>query len=247
MPTSNERFLEIDLFRTIGLLMMFVYHIGFDLAFFYNYHLDPLSGGWLMLQRSTACLFLLVVGISFSISFGRMKQKGASRKELLRKYLLNGLGLIIIGELISLVTFFAVGDQYVRFGVLHLIGVSVILAPLLIQFRELNAFLAVIVFFIGRFVANLHTNSSLLLPLGITRPNFDSIDYYPLFPWLAAVLVGIALGNFLYNRGFLKVHLKRNRLTLSVTSPGRHSLIIYLIHQPIFLGILNVLALLKIL
>src|SRR3989338_5421643 len=140
MAGHKERFLEIDLLRTVAILMMIVYHICFDLAFFYDFPIDPLSGWLLVLQRSTAILFLLLVGISFSVSFGRMRNRNAGYPELFRKYFQNGIGLILIGEVISIVTWFAVGDLYVRFGILHLIGASLILAPLFMPLREANLF-----------------------------------------------------------------------------------------------------------
>ena len=247
MAGHKERFLEIDLLRTVAILMMIVYHICFDLAFFYDFPIDPLSGWLLVLQRSTAILFLLLVGISFSVSFGRMRNRNAGDPELFRKYFQNGIGLILIGEVISIVTWFAVGDLYVRFGILHLIGASLILAPLFMPLREANLFLAPIVWYGGTVLSNIFLSSSFLLPLGITRPDFNSIDYFPLFPWFAAVLTGMAAGNFLYNRGFLKIHIKQTPVTWRITSPGRHSLMIYLLHQPILLGFLKFLGFFKIL
>jgi len=245
--TAHVRYLELDLLRTVGIVLMIVYHIGFDLSFFWDFKLDPLSGGWFLLQRITANIFLVLVGVSAAISSARMERRGASRREKLRKNFRSGIGLLACGALVSLVTIIAVGDLYVRFGILHLIAVAVILTPLLTPLREGNAILAIVVLLLNRTIGNMNVQTSLLLPLGLTPPSFSSVDYFPLFPWIASVLLGIAIGNFLYNRGTLKRHLPTNRLTTLLSSPGRHSLIIYLVHQPVLLGILKTLELLRIL
>ncbi len=245
--TVHVRYLELDLLRTVSIVLMFVYHIGFDLSFFMQFPIDPLSGGWFLLQRITANIFLVLVGVSAAISSARMERQGASRREKFRKNLRNGIGLLACGALVSLVTIIAVGDLYVRFGILHLIGVAVILAPLLTPLREGNALLAIVVLLLSRKLGGMNIQTSLLLPLGLAPPSFASVDYFPLFPWIASVLIGIAIGDFLYNRGALKHHLPTNRFTRLLSSPGRHSLLIYLVHQPVLLGILKTLALLRIL
>lgn len=247
LPVTRERFLEIDLLRTVGIVLMFVYHIGFDLSFFIQFPIDPLSGGWFLLQRITANIFLVLVGVGAAISSARMDQRGAGLREKFRKSLRNGIGLLACGELVSLVTIIAVKDLYVRFGILHLIGVAIILVPLLTPLREGNAILAIVVLLLSRTLGDLSVQTSLLLPLGLTPPSFSSVDYFPLFPWIASVLIGIAIGNFLYNRGTLRRHLPTNRLTTLLSSPGRHSLLIYLVHQPVLLAVLKTLALLRIL
>lgn len=238
---KKDRYLEIDLLRTIAIFMMVVYHLSFDLAYFYEWQIDPLSGWLLVLQRITAILFLILVGISFSISYGNMQMKKASKGAILGKYFISGLKLLILGGIISTVTYFAIGAEYIRFGILHMIGISLLLAPFFMPLKEANLLLAAVAWYAGGFVSGFQTFSPWLLPFGVVYPGFASVDFFPLFPWFSAILAGLSAGNFLYNRGFLKNHLILNRFTLAITEPGRRSLAIYLIHQPVILGIIYLL------
>ncbi|HBU09938.1 MAG TPA: hypothetical protein DEB30_04055, partial [Candidatus Peribacter riflensis] len=83
-PTA--RYLEIDVLRTVAIICMVIYHAAFDLAFFHSFPLEPTAGGWLWLQRLTANLFLLIVGVSFAISYGRMTERDAGMREIVAKY-----------------------------------------------------------------------------------------------------------------------------------------------------------------
>ena len=78
-----------------------------------------------------------------------------------------------------------------------------------------------------------------LLPLGIHSPEFASYDYFPLVPWFGVFLAGAALGKWAYAPG-------RSLLPLSpretfINFAGRHSLLIYLVHQPVIMGVLYLL------
>ncbi len=235
----KHRYLELDLLRTAAILLMVVYHAAFDLSVFFDVPLDPLSGGWLILQRITANLFLLLVGMSFAVSYGRMEAREASRKEIYGKYGRRGFSVILCAMLVTLVTFVALGDMYIRFGVLHLIGTGIIILPFVMPLREGNVLLAALIFLIGTMTGTAPDGfGSFLLPMGWIPPGFQSADYFPIVPWMGTILIGTAVGNLLYNRGWLRWHLPDHRLTRIVTEPGRHALVIYLVHQPVLLLVL---------
>jgi len=232
---SATRFPEIDLLRTVAIFLMVLYHAAYDLAFFYGTAIDLSATQWTILERITANLFLLLVGVSFAISYGRMERRKAARKEIIRKYLRRGIIILAGALLISMATYLFDPTTYVRFGVLHLIGIGVLLLPLLMRLREWNALLAIPVFLLGNPFSCLHSSSPLLLPFGITPSGFATVDYFPLFPWFSALLLGTALGNLLYNRGLLRWHLSSHPALRPLLLPGRYSLWIYLAHQPILL------------
>ena len=85
--------------------------------------------------------------------------------------------------------------------------------------------------------------SDWLLPFGIHSPAFGSFDYFPLFPWFGIFLVGAALGKSLYAA---RRSLIPGRLPVTfVNLAGRHSLLIYIVHQPVILAVLYILGFIR--
>ncbi len=236
------RYPELDILRTLAVLMMIVFHLGYDLSEFYGWNIRPFEGGWLLLQVSTASLFLLLVGAGFAISWNRHPAKRDLRIAT-TKYLKRGLGLIAIGMLVSIVTYVINPDTYVRFGILHLIGAGILLLPFLARLREWNALLGIIII-MGAAACRAPTcmilNTSLFLPFGFHPVDFSSVDYFPLIPWFGLMLMGYAAGYFLYVRvTFRRPHYSNLQSPFSILAwPGRHALVIYLVHQPVLLTIL---------
>src|SRR3989344_1356638 len=209
--SSSDRYPEIDMLRTLAILGMIVYHTVFDLAVFYDFDIEVFTGQWRFLARATAILFLLLVGISFAISWNKNlvgpERSGPTRFFVYKKYIKRGLILLAWGIAISLVTFVVDQDTYVRFGILHLIGLSMI-----------------------------------LLPLGIEPDYFASVDYFPLLPWFGVILIGLVAGQKFYiGNTRWRERYKLKAISYKLTWPGRHSLMLYLIHQPIILLILTLL------
>ncbi|HVW66335.1 MAG TPA: heparan-alpha-glucosaminide N-acetyltransferase [Candidatus Peribacteraceae bacterium] len=230
------RYSELDLLRTAAVLGMIVYHGGFDLQSYYGFDLDVLHGGWMVLERIVANLFLLLVGISFAISYDR-----TPAEKRWPKYLKRGLFVIGCGCLVSIVTYIVDAQTFVRFGVLHMIGVSILLLPLFVRLRLWNLLIAIALIIAGPFVAEQTLPTGLLLPLGFMPPDFATVDYFPLIPWFGTILIGLVIGQTFYIR---KLQW-RNQLPSLITRhlplatlPGRHALIIYLLHQPVLIGIL---------
>ncbi len=233
---------ELDLLRTLAVLMMIVFHGAYDLHAFYGWNIDPFSGGWLVLQKSTASLFLLLVGAGFAISWDRARSQSQGDLRIApgisnryHKYMKRGLGLIAIGMAISLVTYVIDPETYIRFGVLHLIGTGILLLPLFSRLREWNIAAGVLMLMIP--TARVF-GISILIPFGFPPVGFSSVDYFPLLPWFGAMLIGYGIGYSLYVR-----HKRPFSFTLPsslrwMTWPGRKALWIYLVHQPILMAIL---------
>jgi uncharacterized membrane protein len=81
------------------------------------------------------------------------------------------------------------------------------------------------------------------LPFGIHSPFYSSFDYFPLFPWFGIFLAGASLGKSVYAS---KRSLIRRRLPVTfVNFAGRHSLLIYIVHQPVILAALYLLGLVR--
>lgn len=246
---SRSRYWEVDLARTLAIGMMFVYHIGYDVDFLApSVGIDPLDGGWRALQVACGSLFLFVAGLSFTISDASARRRGLGWAARARKHALRGGQVFGFGLAISLVTWIALDDRYVRFGILHAIGASIALAPFVARLGVWNAPLGVGVIVVGLLLKDERSDIPGLLILGLRPSDGAGVDYYPLLPWFGLVLLGIAAGSILYPDG--RRGRWGKRLTVSpgrwLTAPGRHSLVIYLVHQPVLIitlaGILAVLG-----
>ena len=231
---KEQRFWEVDAARGVAIAMMVVYHLVYDLDNFGGYGIESTSGFWAYFADATASAFLVLVGISLAISYSR----GGS---LFGKYLRRGLRIFAYGMALTIV-FFVLGMGIVAFGILHLIGVSIILAYPLLRYRLPNLFLGILVFAVGAYMMaqDVSSESPWLLPFGVVPENLFMPDYRPLLPWFGVVLLGLFAGNVLYGDGKRPaVVAKRAPVVARPLLPlGRNSLFIYLIHQPILIALL---------
>src|SRR3712207_5961711 len=143
-----DRFWEVDAARGVAIIMMIVYHSTYDLDTLGGYDIQSTSGYWALFADLTAGLFLFLVGISLAISRARTTLTGW---RLFLKYLARGLRILAYGVVLTLV-FMALGMGIVAFGILHLIGVSIILAYPFLKLRFTNLVLGMLIFVSGQYV-----------------------------------------------------------------------------------------------
>ena len=238
---SRQRYWEIDALRGIAIIMVVVYHLAWDLRAFAGWDINLYDGFWHYFQRVTANTFILLVGLSLTLSFRRMKRFQADQGPLFPKFLRRGLKIMALGLLISAVTWLVVRDSYVQFGILHFIGLSIFLAYPLLRYRTLNLVLGVILILLGPVVAAIPIDSEALVWLGLQPPGYAAVDYFPLIPWFGVVLIGVFLGNWLYTdqgRRFSLPDLSTAPGVDLLDRLGKKTLLIYLIHQPILITLL---------
>lgn len=231
MNLFAKSFWEIDFARGFAVVMMVVFHFAWDLDYFGLLSGNVYSGFFGILQKATAVLFLLLAGISISISY--LKR---GKRDYTVHFLKRGAVVFSIGLLITLFTFIFFRSEFIYFGILHLIGVSIILS---IPFagKRLPAFAFGILTLILPAAYNLASlNQPLLVWLGFSHP-LPTLDYFPVFPWFGIILIGISIGDFLYRNPSWRVVLgePKNMATgfIRLLGSNRNSLIIYLLHQAI--------------
>lgn len=237
-PTAN-RYIEIDLLRTLALAAMILYHTLFDLAFLYGFDINVSDGGWKIFARVTAILFLLLVGMSAALSYARLEKlpKAAQWKRHLRRFMTIGAAAMAV----TAGTYVLIPDDYVRFGILHLIAVSALLLPLFAPLKKYAAVAGIVCLMLGPIVESVFMSTPLLLPFGIRTLTYATVDHFPLFPWFGVILIGYALGMHQYAKRSENIAASLEPKTYNLETlawPGRHSLLIYLLHQPIVLLIL---------
>ncbi len=242
---KEQRFWEVDAARGVAIVMMVVYHLTYDLDTFGGYSIESTSGFWARFADATASAFLFLVGISLVISYAR----AGARRGLFGRYLRRGLRIFAYGMALTAV-FLVLGMGIVAFGILHLIGVSVILAYPLLKYRFANLILGLAIIALGWYMRaqDVSSESPFLLPLGVVPTDLPMPDYRPLLPWFGVVLLGLFAGNVLYGGG--KQPAGVPSVAPLVVKPlvplGRNSLFIYLVHQPILLALLAGLGVIEI-
>lgn len=231
---TSKRFWEIDFLRGTAVLMMIIFHFMYDLDYFSIYRVDLWSGYWLIFERITALIFLFLVGVSLTLSY--------SKNPKALRFAKRGLKIFLLGLVITAVTFFALPQEFIIFGVLHFIGVAVVLGYLFVRYINKYVTLATgfVIIVIGLLLRSIAVESPWLLWLGLIPNNFYTLDYFPLLPWFGVVLVGLFFGRVLYPdcKRVFSIRERNNFLTKFFCFLGRHSLLIYLLHQPVLIAFL---------
>ena len=244
----KKRFWEIDFLRGLVIIMMITYHLFYDLDFFNVYNIYIGSGFWWYFARIIAAMFICLVGISLTLSYSRARIQNP-KSHLYPRYLRRGLKIFSWGLIITLMTWIFLKEGFVMFGVLHLIGISIILAYPFLKLRSWNLLIGITFIYLGMYLKNFTFGFSWLIWLGLMPDNFYTVDYFPIFPWFGVILIGLFLGNLLYpsyTRKFNLFDISNFSFIRLFCFLGRHSLFIYLIHQPILIILLCLLGVVNI-
>lgn len=229
MNSTGNRVWEIDVFRGIALVLMIIFHFLYDLREFYGFPVQYNSGLYYFIGKFSAILFMLISAISCAFSSGNMRRAAK-----------------LLGVAVCITIFTHLYDPAfgIKFGILHFLGSCILLYPL---FKNLNKYILVVlgtmIIAAGRYFGGVEVSNNYLFLFNLTDSSWVSADYYPIFPWLGVFLYGIALGKILYphKQSLFKTY-RDNRLFGTV---GRHTLLVYLIHQPLLLLIIGIYVKLK--
>jgi uncharacterized membrane protein len=228
---SATRLPAVDLLRGLALAAMAVYHFSWDLEFFGLADLGvtehPL---WIGFARMIAAGFLALVGVGLVLGHG----KGVRLRPFLRRLAM----IAAAAAAITLASSFADPEGIIWFGILHCIAVSSILGLL---FLRLPVALVILAAALCVAAPALFTSPAFnglgFVWLGLAEEVQASNDYNPLLPWFGAVLAGIALAR-LAPPDTWPPWQPRSFAAHALCLAGRHSLLVYLLHQPILMGLL---------
>jgi len=234
---EKKRFWEIDALRGAAIIMMVVFHFLFDLNYFSVYPVGVYTGFWWAFARATATVFILLVGISLTLSYSRVRESMTSG-QISMKYAIRGMSVFGYGLLITLATWVLLPSGVIVFGVLHFIGVGIMLSRPLLNRKWANLGFGIALICIGIWFYSLRFGFPWLLWLGLRPATFYTLDYFPLLPWLGVMLIGIFIGHRLYPGGRQRIKERSGPVVNQLSWLGRHSLFIYFIHQPILIALL---------
>lgn len=238
------RILMIDTLRGVALLAMASYHFTWDLEFFG--YLDPgtaTQGLWRVYARSIASSFLFLAGISLVLAHYPNIRWNSFWKRF----------AIVAGAAaaISIATLMALPNEWIFFGILHgiaaasLVGLAFVRLPPLASGGAAALIVALMV--IDAYVAPGSLRLAAFDPkylawLGFAETPPRSNDFVPLFPWLAALLAGVSVARLAIQHHWLAALSRVQARPNLLTRAGRHSLLIYLLHQPVLIAIVYVLS-----
>ncbi|RME17553.1 MAG: DUF1624 domain-containing protein [Bdellovibrio sp.] len=211
------------LIRGVAVILMIFYHFLFDVENF----ISPLRVPWLWIwgPEVIAGMFLLAAGLSSAFIYQYKPQKAFSInfKRFIR---LIGIGLILL-----LITLLFTNNYIIVFGILTCIGFSILLGHFLLPVPpHLQLTLALLIIIGGNLWDKMGYYNQLAYFLqGLMKRSM--LDFFPMIPWVGYLLLGQYLG--LTKKAFFEKEWPHNKVTLSLAFLGKHSLLIYLIHQPI--------------
>ena len=236
----SRRIWEIDFLRGLSIILVVGYHLLYDLGAyvgvrrFLGFSTDLSTVSWTLAQHFFAGLFIVLSGTSSTLT---------------RSNLRRGIRLLAESLAVTAVTYVFDSSSAVWFGILQLLAVSILIFSAV--FKKSGPITCAVwsVFVLGLGAAlhlikrGLTIRFDWLLPLGIHSLGYSSFDYFPLIPWFGIFLIGAALGRSVYapKQSLLPWRLPQTFLN----SAGRHSLLIYIMHQPVILAVLYLIGLMK--
>lgn len=218
----------LDIVRTLAIVLMVIFHFIYDLKFFAYITWDiPDGHGWQQFRWLIISLFFLCLGISLTFAH---KPGLRIKKFISRLAQISGAALII-----SIATYFAIPENWIFFGVLHFLAFASCVVIFFVNKPKLSLLTGTV--FIGVGALEVFPNRWPFHLVFDGLPKYTN-DYVAIFPWLGMVFIGVFIA---HSQWFQSDPLRTNnssaRSTLLVW-PGQHSLSIYLLHQPIMMGVL---------
>ena len=227
MGGKRERIWEIDVARGLCIPGMILIHLIYDVVNLYGFVHWPYPGWYSLFKNNYGALFILISGVSVTLGSRSVRR---------------GVTVFCSGMIVTIVTlgmyFLGMAGRgiIIYFGVLHCLGVCMLLWPV---FRRLSpgklVLLGVPLVLAGWWLRTVSFDLPFLMPLGFTFPGFSSSDYFPLMPNLGYFLLGAAFGKGVYREKktrFPNVDTQ-NSLLRFFGWCGRNCLMIYLLHQPV--------------
>jgi uncharacterized membrane protein len=226
-PSNNamSRNYEIDLLRGLAIVLMVIFHFSYDLTIF----------GWADFSTSNDIewrIFRTVIVSSFLLAVG-MSSYLAYQKSINKKKLAKAVGkLFAVSLFITLGSLFMHPSTWVYFGIIHFITFALPISVLFVRapYTALIMGIGCIVGYWSGILTLYPIWQWSVLNLGIPTRTVDLVSF---FPWIGVVLIGV----FVMHKELFQIKIISGPISNKLVLLGQHSLIIYLIHQPILYGL----------
>lgn len=221
------RYRWLDNWRGIAIILMIIFHTCYDIHYVKWLDLDIYNNNfWLVFRIIIVSLFTYAMGISLFLTHSQRIQIKHVKNRLLQ---LGGAAILI-----SIVTYIVFGDRFIFFGILHCMALASVVGLFFLRFSHWNIVIGGMIIMIGGFFQHTAFNTPFLQWLGMMTYKPATEDYTAFFPWFGVVLLGIYTGQYIYTHSNKSPNKVKKEAVLQKL--GQHSLLIYLIHQPIIFG-----------
>ena len=233
--SSPARLAIVDQVRGLAIVGVVIFHLVWDLDF--TNLIEPGLAShplWIAFGRLLAGTFMFLVGVSLVLANREAIQWQPAIKRILK--------IVFFALIITAATYAVFPSAFVFYGILHAIAVASILGLAFLRLPTLVIFaIGIMMWLAPLFFTNEAFDSRWLAWIGFSQAPPMSNDLVPVFPWFGITLVGIASTRLvLVSR--ISSHFEnfsiQNKIGKFLTFCGRHSLVIYLLHQPLLLAII---------
>ena len=265
---QSKRFYEIDTLKGIAVILMVIFHFFYLVSKMEIKDINTRCGPLYASAKTAHCLFIFLVGVNLAISYKKFKEKNREdfendKNKYYSKYLSKTFKriavLVVAAASVSILSYLAFKNLYVKFGIFHFIAAAVLLTTPIVGSKYLSLTLSAIIgllytIFNSGKMRNFtsiacHKSPIFCFITGIFNTKFSSLDHFSLVPYLGLVAFGIFIGNTLYTdkeRLFLKKEdskkidefFEKDEILGSLNLMGKYSFQIYFIHFIVFYFIL---------
>jgi uncharacterized membrane protein len=225
----RRRLDAVDVARGLALVAMAGYHFTWDLAYFDVLEpATPFTPAMRLASLLIGGTFLGLAGLSLALAHA---DGFRPRNFLKRQALIGGAA-----ALVTIVTWYQNPDTAIYFGILHcLFAASLIAAPLLAAPAWVSLALGAALIALPWLYASPALNPPWWVWLGLGTEDPSTLDWRPLTPWAGVTLLGLGLARLAPP---IPVWRAKAAPLRALALAGRHSLAVYLIHQPVLVGLL---------
>ena len=235
---APARLAAIDALRGLAIVAMVAFHFSFDLALFRLAHFDfEHDLGWIVARNAIVTTFMGLVGVSLVLA---ARQGVPASRRWRRVAVIAACALAV-----SAASYALFPRTWIRFGILHAIALASVIAWPLVRRPRLALALGVAIVAAGLFVAHPAFDAPALQWIGLGTRKPVTEDWVPILPWLGVLWWGLAAGRWLlrHRPAWLQAPLPAAARPLALL--GRWSLTFYMLHQPVLIGLLMLVTLLR--
>ena len=231
LTKEKVRYHLLDTIRGIALINMIVYHFIYSMIYIFGFSMEWFGNTWTQIWQQCICwTFIIISGAAVNLGTNQLKR---------------GAEVFGCGCVVTLVTIFVTPANRIIFGILSFIGIAMIITYYLMPLykklpKGIMLLLNFALFFLTKPITNYRYDIKGLFFLGFKSRDFFSADYFPLIPWIFLFWFGF------FGFGIILEKYSNNPI-LKIKIPflsyiGKHTLIIYMLHQPVIFLVGNLIC-----